>query len=69
MILIFSNEALSAVLRTVWSLILRTPKEMLNEIVLVDDGSTHEGQFLFIYISYPESGNPKVIEILGISKT
>ena len=46
-ILIFSNEALSAVLRTVWSLILRTPKEMLKEIVLVDDGSTHEGSFIF----------------------
>lgn len=41
-ILIFSNEALSAVLRTVWSLILTSPKEMLKEIVLVDDGSTHE---------------------------
>ena len=49
MILIFSNEALSAVLRTVWSLILRTPKEMLNEIILVDDGSTHEGQFNFMF--------------------
>ena len=48
-ILIFSNEALSAVLRTVWSLILRTPKEMLNEIILVDDGSTHEGQFNFVF--------------------
>ena len=49
-ILIFSNEALSAVLRTVWSLILRTPKEMLNEIVLVDDGSTHEGLIYFFHI-------------------
>ena len=48
-ILIFSNEALSAVLRTVWSLILRTPKEMLNEIILVDDGSTHEGQLIFVF--------------------
>ena len=40
-ILIFSNEALSAVLRTVWSLISQSPKEMLKEIILVDDGSTH----------------------------
>ena len=40
-ILIFSNEALSAVLRTVWSLILRSPHVMLKEIILVDDGSTH----------------------------
>ena len=44
-ILIFSNEALSAVLRTVWSLILRSPKEMLREIVLVD------GNFSFFLTS------------------
>jgi len=62
-ILIFSNEALSAVLRTVWSLILRTPKEMLNEIVLVDDGSTHEEitKTLPLYIKYRLNGaGPKV---------
>ena len=58
-ILIFSNEALSAVLRTVWSLILRTPKEMLNEIILVDDGSTHEGQFFCV--SYPDFRGPVII--------
>lgn len=36
-ILIFSNEALSAVLRTVWSLILRSPRDMLKEIVLGEE--------------------------------
>ena len=53
-ILIFSNEALSAVLRTVWSLILRSPKEMLKEIVLVDDGSTSDeiAKVLPIYIKH-----------------
>ena len=57
-ILIFSNEALSAVLRTVWSCILTSPKEMLKEIVLVDDGSTSEeiSKVLPIYIKHRLSG-------------
>ena len=63
-ILIFSNEALSAVLRTVWSLILRSPKEMLKEIVLVDDGSTSEEitKVLPKYIKHrlSENGMPKI---------
>jgi polypeptide N-acetylgalactosaminyltransferase len=41
-ILIFNNEALSAVMRTVWSIIRTSPKEMLKEIVLVDDASTSD---------------------------
>eukprot|EP00041_Stephanoeca_diplocostata_P015523 m.296596 g.296596 ORF g.296596 m.296596 type:complete len:663 (-) comp20067_c0_seq2:700-2688(-) len=41
-IICFVNEAWSALLRTVWSVINRTPPELLEEIVLVDDGSDAE---------------------------
>jgi len=39
-ILIFCNEALSVLLRTVWSLIQYTPRKMLREIVLVKQNKT-----------------------------
>ena len=38
-ILIFCNETLSALLRTVHSVIDQSPPEMLHEVVLIDDGS------------------------------
>ncbi|XP_044763841.1 polypeptide N-acetylgalactosaminyltransferase 1-like [Coccinella septempunctata] len=41
-IIIFYNELLSVVLRTVWSVILQTPQHLLQEIILVDDCSTTE---------------------------
>ncbi|KAK9886543.1 hypothetical protein WA026_016818 [Henosepilachna vigintioctopunctata] len=41
-IIIFYNELLSVVLRTVWSVILQTPSHLLQEIILVDDCSTNE---------------------------
>ena len=40
-VIIFNNEALSALLRTVWSVLDRSPPEILHEVVLVDDGSNH----------------------------
>lgn len=38
-IIIFTNEIFSALVRTVWSVINRTPKKLLKEIILVDDFS------------------------------
>lgn len=39
-VIIFHNEAWTPLLRTVWSVIERSPPELINEIILVDDAST-----------------------------
>lgn len=41
-IIVFHNEPWSSLLRTVWSVINRSPKELIEEIILIDDSSTRE---------------------------
>lgn len=39
-IIVMHNEAWSMILRTIWSIIDRSPPELLHEIIIVDDAST-----------------------------
>ena len=47
-ILVFHNEALSMILRTVYSLLNMSPPNLLREIILVDDCSTHGKKIFYL---------------------
>ena len=52
-VIVFHNEAWTTLLRTIHSIILRSPRELLEEIILVDDASEqdHLGYKLEDYVS------------------
>lgn len=50
MVVIFHNEHLSLILRTLHSVVNRTPHELLGEVILVNDASTKSYDALRDYI-------------------
>ncbi|CAO1434782.1 unnamed protein product [Diamesa hyperborea] len=59
-IIIFHNEVTSVLLRTVYSVINRTPPELLHEVILVNDNSTESELYVPLQAYVNEHFNGKV---------
>jgi hypothetical protein len=49
--MVFINEALSLILRSIFAVFKRTSDELLEEILLIDDASTH-GEIFVVFFKY-----------------
>lgn len=49
-VIVFHNEGNSTLLRTLTSIVSRSPNEYIQEIIMVDDASVDRGRFSFILV-------------------
>jgi polypeptide N-acetylgalactosaminyltransferase len=66
-IIIFNNEVKSVLLRTIHSVINRTPQELLHEIILVNDNSENEELYEPLQL-YVEENFPKKVKIKNLTE-
>lgn len=68
-VIIYTNEIWSALVRTIWSVVARSPPDLLREIILVDDFSSDESlggpldQYIADYFGGEGDGLVRVIRL------
>jgi hypothetical protein len=64
-IVIFHNEVKSVLLRTIHSIINRTPSELLHEVILVNDNSSNDELYGSLK-DYAANNFPKIVKIVDL---